>query len=128
MGLSTAFCATLAALVLVYLGLSRRVILLRHRHKVGIGDGGHPDLARAIRVHSNFAEWVPLALLALLAADLRGGSDSLVAVLGAVLVLARVAHAEGLTRTSGSSPFRTAGVGGTSVVMVVACLAAVLGG
>ena len=126
--LSTGFCGTFAALSVVYVWLSFRVILLRRRHKVGVGDGGHKDLARAIRVHGNFAEWVPMALIGLLAADLRGVSDSIIAVLGAVLVLARVAHAEGLTRTAGSSSFRTFGVAGTICVLVFAALGAVLAG
>jgi len=126
--LSTGYCGTLAAMSVVYVWLSLRVISLRRRHRVGIGDGGHKDLARAIRVHGNFAEWVPLTLIALLAADLRGVSDSIVAVLGAVLVLARVAHAEGLTRTAGTSSFRTFGVAGTIGVLVFGCLGAVLAG
>lgn len=121
--LSTGFAATLTALAVVYIWLGARVIRLRRAHRVGVGDGGVPALERAIRVHGNFAEWVPIALVALATADLRGSSDSLIALLGAVLVLARVSHAEGLTRTAGGSTFRTAGVAGTLFVLVVACLA-----
>ena len=43
-------------------------------------------------------------MIALGAADLRGAPEWLIALLGAVLVLARVSHADGLTRT-GASPF-----------------------
>ncbi|MEN9842262.1 MAG: hypothetical protein RLZZ612_91 [Pseudomonadota bacterium] len=30
--------------------------------RVAVGDGGHPELLRAMRVHANFAEYVPLSL------------------------------------------------------------------
>lgn len=126
-GVSTAYVATLTALSLVYCWLTARVILLRRRHRVGIGDGERPDLARAIRVHGNFAEWVPLTMIALGAADLRGAPEWLIALLGAVLVLARVSHADGLTRTVGASPLRTAGVAGTITVLLVSCVAGLLG-
>lgn len=116
----------MTALTVVFLWLSFRVIRLRRAHRVGIGDGGVPQLERAVRVHANFSEWVPLSLLALGAADLRGTPEPLIAVLGAVLVLARVAHADGLTRSIGSSAVRTAGVGGTVTVLLVACGAALL--
>jgi uncharacterized membrane protein YecN with MAPEG domain len=124
--LSAAFAATVTALVVVYIWLSARVIRLRRAHRVGVGDGDVPALRLAIRVHANFAEYVPLALVALGTADLRGAPEPLVAVLGAVLVLARVSHAEGLSRTAGSTPFRTAGVAGTAAVLVFSCLAALL--
>ena len=38
-------------------------MLHRNRHKIGIGDGGDKALARKIRVHGNFVEYVPLGLL-----------------------------------------------------------------
>jgi uncharacterized membrane protein YecN with MAPEG domain len=30
---------------------------------IAIGDAGNPEMLRAMRVHSNFAEYVPLSLL-----------------------------------------------------------------
>ena len=48
---------------LVFVALSFRVIRIRQRLGVGLGDGEDPLLRRAIRVHGNFAEYVPFALL-----------------------------------------------------------------
>jgi uncharacterized membrane protein YecN with MAPEG domain len=98
---------------LMFLVLSFRIILLRFKHKVGTGDGGENALHKAIRVHGNFAEWVPIALLCLFAADLRGASDLSLNVLGAILVLARLSHALGLSRSTWTSLPRTIGVAGT---------------
>lgn len=54
-----------ALLGLLLLGLSLVVVRLRRKHRVPTGDGGHADLARAIRVQANFVEYVPLTLLLL---------------------------------------------------------------
>ena len=52
-----------AILGLVFVVLSIRTLLLRRQLKVEIGDGDQPMLARAARVHANFAEYVPLSLI-----------------------------------------------------------------
>ena len=51
--------------VLLMLALAMPVVLHRNTHKIGIGDGGDKRLARKIRVHGNFVEYVPFALLLL---------------------------------------------------------------
>ena len=43
--------------------LSFRVIQLRGVTKIGLGFEGDQGLQRAIRVHGNFAEYVPFVLL-----------------------------------------------------------------
>jgi len=52
-----------AILVALFLSLSVRVIGLRRRLKVAVGDGGSEPLLRAIRAQANFAEYVPFSLL-----------------------------------------------------------------
>ena len=52
-----------ALLGLIFVALSIRTIRLRRRYGVGVGDGNNTELQRAARVHANFAEYVPLALL-----------------------------------------------------------------
>ena len=64
----TALYAGVCAFVL--LALAARVIRLRWALKVGIGDGGERTLNRAIRVHGNAAEYVPIALVLMLVAEL----------------------------------------------------------
>ena len=98
-----------AACVLLILVLAFRVVQARLRHRVGIGDAGHADLALRVRVHANAVEYVPLALLLILMLELGGTSALWIHALGGVLVFARLAHALGLSTSSGTSPGRFVG-------------------
>jgi len=115
----------LAALLLIV--LSVRVMQLRGKHGVGVGDGGHTDLQLAMRVQANFVEYVPLALLLLLCVDLVGDSKWIVHVLGILLLVGRVLHAQGLSQSTGRSFGRAAGVVLTFLVLVVGAVLAMLG-
>ncbi len=106
----------LAALLLVVLTV--QVIRLRYRHRMEIGDGGVPELARAIRAHANFIEFTPLALLLILTADLVGHQKWVVHALGIALLAGRVAHAYGFTTVTGPSRGRTIGVSLTLTVLI----------
>ncbi len=112
-----------ALLALLLLGLAIRVVVLRWRTKTGIGDGGDRGLARAIRVHGNLIEYVPIALVLLLVAELGGASPTLLHTCGIGLVAARIVHAGGLSRSAGASPERVAGT--VATFTVIAVLAAV---
>ena len=115
------FYAALCALLVLVLAL--RVIALRWSTRTGIGDGGDRRLARAIRIHGNAIEYVPIALILLLAAELSRASPALLHGCGIVLVASRAAHALGLARTAGTSIGRMLGVIGT--VGVIGVLAVV---
>lgn len=95
--------------VLLIFVLAMYVVVLRMRHKVGIGDGGVPEMLRAIRVHANALEYVPLALLMILVLELMGVAASHLHGLGLALTLGRLLHAWGLARSSGTSPGRFIG-------------------
>lgn len=97
----TLLFAALHALLLV--ALSVPIFLHRLRNQVGVGDGGNADFARRIRVHANFIEYVPLALLLLLLLELGGLAASWLYAFGAALLLARILHAIGLSRSGGKS-------------------------
>ena len=118
----------LAAHILLAVVLGLNVVRFRLTKTVGIGDGGDKDLRRAIRVHGNFIEWVPFALLAIGMAELRGASEMTVGILGGVLFVSRVGHAFGLTRSIGTSIGRTGGMVVMITVMLVATGIAVFGG
>lgn len=107
-------------LVLLFLFLSLRVIRRRRALKVGIGDAGDKYLLRAMRVHSNFAEYTPLALLLLLALELQVFYSWALHVLGATLVIGRLLHAYGVSQTREQLQFRMAGMACTFAVMLVA--------
>jgi uncharacterized protein len=103
----TAFYAAL--LSLSYVGLSLRIPILRTRHQVGLGDGEVPELARWVRVHGNFAEYVPLALTLMLLLEILGTSHWLLHITGITLVIARGLHAKGLSRSGGATQERFIG-------------------
>ncbi len=117
----TALYTGLLALLLLVLAL--RVIRLRWKLRVGIGDGGDKSMSKAIRVHGNATEHVPIALLLLLVAELGHAGPTLLHACGIVLVVARILHAWGLGRSIGASWQRMAGTVGT--VGVIVTLAAV---
>jgi len=62
---------------IVFFVLSMRVISNRVRARVNLLDGGDEALTRAMRVHGNFAEYVPFALLLMALAEIQGGSGLL---------------------------------------------------
>lgn len=88
---------------LLMLALAARVAFHRHSQKVGLGDGGDKRLMRKIRVHANFVEYVPLALLLLALLELSGLSAIWLWSLGGTLLFARVLHVIGLSLRSGYS-------------------------
>jgi hypothetical protein len=108
------YAALLATLVILLLLV---VVRLRRGFKVGIGDGGNRELARAIRVHANAVENIPLFLILLALYELNGGGALVAHGIGATFLLSRVAHAGGLLRSAGPSPARVLGTAGN-----VACL------
>ena len=99
----------LTGLLLILLAL--RVSYLLRELRTGLGDGGDPRLARAIRVHANAVEWALPAIILLLLAELTRASPLLLHACGIAVVVGRVLHAIGLSRTGGSSFGRFAGSG-----------------
>jgi uncharacterized membrane protein YecN with MAPEG domain len=103
----TALYGALNALFNIF--LANEVSRMRKKHGVSIGQGDHPEMLVAIRVHSNNAEFVPLAIVLLLVAELCGGSKMLLHIAGGGLLLARVAHWIGMPRKA-PNVFRFSGV------------------
>ena len=116
----TAFYAALFGLLLI--GLSARIPIWRRRLRVGLGTGGEEALARLIRVHGNFTEYVPTALLLLLLNELNNGPMVLLHVTGIILLVGRIIHAFGLTSSSGMSFGRFWGTALTWLVILVLSL------
>jgi hypothetical protein len=112
----TAIYASLLAVL--YIVLSYRVAQRRIRLKVGLGTGQNVELERAVRIHGNFGEYVPFALLLLALFESGGGAAWAVHGAGAGLLIARVLHALGLTQSSGRSPGRFSGVIATWLIML----------
>lgn len=111
-----------ALLALLVVGLSIRVMLLRRRTRIGLGDGGDRAIACAVRAHGNITEYVPLALILLLVLELNQTLPLLLHGFGIVLIVARILHALGLSKTPGYSAGRAVGAGLTLLVIAVMAL------
>jgi uncharacterized membrane protein YecN with MAPEG domain len=111
-----------ALLALFFIALSQRTIAQRWRARVAIGDGGDERLRRAARVHANFAEYTPFALLLLFFVEAQGAGAVLMHGLCAALVVGRVCHAIGVSRVPEPRVWRTVGVTLTFTVIVAAAL------
>lgn len=107
----------------LYVALTARTIALRRVAKIGLGTGGDPEMERRIRIHGNFAEYVPLALVLMAILELNGANRWLLIALGAALFAGRVLHAWGLSRSSTYSIGRTTGVVLTFFVLVTGAFA-----
>ncbi|MBM6550150.1 MAPEG family protein [Marinomonas ostreistagni] len=116
----TPLYAAILALLLVV--LSSRVIKQRMKHQVGLGDGGHSSLTRAIRVHGNFVEYVPFALLLIWMYEMMNGALILVHILGIALVIGRLLHAYGVSQQNEVIKFRQAGMFTTFAVLIVSAV------
>ncbi|MBA3988228.1 MAPEG family protein [Aliidiomarina maris] len=108
-----------ALLTLLYIVLAIRIIRLRWRERVGIGTGESLPLKAAVRVHGNFSEYVPLGLILLGLMEFNGASDTILVAMGGLLLIARIFHAIGLTKSIGVSIYRTIGVLGTFSMLLV---------
>lgn len=120
----TAFYAGL--LGLLYVVLSIRVIRLRRRYKIGINSGQEKELERAIRVHGNFSEYVPIALFLILLLELNQSSAWLLHGLGIAILFGRLLHAMGLDKSAGVTMYRTIGMVLTFLTIIIASIANVL--
>jgi uncharacterized protein len=111
-----------AVLVLIYVALSVRVIRGRQSYRIGFGAGDNVDLERRIRVHGNFAEYVPLAVVLLGFMELQGRPSWLLHLLGLALIAGRIAHAFGISHKTEDFRLRVVGVLATFAVLIVAAL------
>lgn len=85
---------SIAILALLVTGLSVRVSILRLRHRVSFGDGGHKDLLVAVRAHGNTLEQSMLyCALALSCIAMPGVPPVTLAGCASVFVTARLLHA-----------------------------------
>lgn len=121
----TLLYAGLSTLLVMLLGL--RVVQWRFRYKIGLGDGGDSELQKRVRAHANAVENLPLALILLGGLELNGYSLALIHALGASLLLARIAHAWGLSHRSGTSLGRFVGTVVTWLLMIGMAVLAIVG-
>ncbi|NVK21368.1 MAG: MAPEG family protein [Kangiellaceae bacterium] len=115
-----------ALLALIILLLAFKVVLLRRKHKVGIGTKGERDLAQAVRVHANAIEYVPITLIVMVCAEWLGAGALIINICGACLLFGRILHAYGLGRSAGVSFGRYYGTIFTWLAIVIASMSVLL--
>jgi uncharacterized membrane protein YecN with MAPEG domain len=107
-------------LALLFVGLSIRTLRMRRGLRIAVGDGGNAAMLRAMRVHANFAEYVPLSLLLLYLVERSGANASQVHLLGLCLLVGRVSHAIGVSRVDERYAYRVFGMAMTFVCITIA--------
>ncbi|WP_394558939.1 MAPEG family protein [Aquipseudomonas alcaligenes] len=86
-----------AILALLLIALSLNISRLRMRHQVAFGDGGKPDLTKAVRAHGNSLEQSVLFIVLLYLGEATGQiGGPLTAALGFAFIMLRLLYCTGL--------------------------------
>lgn len=115
-------------LAIVFFVLSVRTIRARRTARIAIGSGEDPALARAMRVHANFAEYAPFVLLLMALAELSGAWPPLVSLTGLCLLAGRIVHAAGVSRMRENLRLRITGMALTFTALISGALQAAIYG
>jgi len=113
-------------LTLFYIALSFRVINIRRSDRISVGDGANPSLMRRMRIHGNFAEYVPLGLILMALIESMNVDRLIVHALGVTLLAGRIAHAYGLA-SDDRLKYRTVGMVLTFVCLICGALLCAFG-
>jgi uncharacterized membrane protein YecN with MAPEG domain len=111
-----------ALLALLFVGLSIRTLRMRRRLRIPVGDGGNQVMVRAMRVHANFAEYVPLSLLLIHLVEQNGASAPFLHFLGLCILAGRISHAVGVSRVDEQYAYRVFGMALTFTPIVAASI------
>lgn len=111
-----------ALLALMFVGLALAVVRQRFKLRVGLGDGNQPELIKAIRIHGNFAEYVPFLLVLMYLLESQQASSWQLHLLGGLTLGGRLLHLLGLLSSSGTSIPRFFGMIATFIALIVAAV------
>jgi uncharacterized membrane protein YecN with MAPEG domain len=111
-----------ALLAVLFAYLSFRTIRARRRLGIGLGHAESPVMLRAMRVHANFAEYVPFALLLIFLVESSGANPLVVHALGVALLVARLSHAYGVSQQKENFRFRVFGMATTLTVLLLGAI------
>jgi uncharacterized membrane protein YecN with MAPEG domain len=117
----TPIYAGLLALLLVWLSVN--VIRQRLKARISVGDGGDKDLVKTMRAQANCAEYAPMGLILLGLAELQGAPGWALHMLGLTLLVGRLMHAYGFSRTPQIVSLRKTGMSLTYAMLVITALA-----
>ena len=116
----TACYGAILALIIIALGIN--VTVHRVKLRVPLGDGGNAEMLRMIRLHGNAVEYIPLAIVLMLAFEINGGSHLALHVIGVALIAGRLIQTAAMWSTEIAGPGR--GIGQTLTWLSIAGLAA----
>ena len=104
--------------------LSARAGSFRGKSGVSIlyGDPVNWELAERVRAHQNFLEYVPIMLILMGLIEVNGGNSTYLYVVGGLLVVARIAHYQGLKHDNMGHIGRAIGAGGTALLTLVSAI------
>ena len=114
------------ALALIFLYLTTRIIKIRRTKLIGLGDAGDKDLIRAVRAHGHFTEFVPFLLIVMVLLEMANAPAWAIDLYGVALVISRIAHAQGLYQSTGTSAGRMAGMMLTFALLILGPLGLVV--
>jgi uncharacterized protein len=112
---------------LFFVVLSVRTLLLRRKFGIAIGNNNQPILERASRVHSNFAEYVPMALLLIYFLELKMPSNIWIHFVCIALLLGRISHAYGVSQVQEKLIYRVIGMALTFMAIVSTSVRLIIG-
>ncbi|WP_108815293.1 MAPEG family protein [Loktanella sp. Alg231-35] len=104
---------------LLILALTLRVVQLRRRGGVVLGDNDDRMLVKAIRGHANAVEQLPIALILMGLAELQGGPLGLLVLGALILVMGRALHGLYFAVHGTNWRFRVVGMWMTLLAQVV---------
>lgn len=107
-----------AIFAIFFVVLSIRIILKRNSLKISLGDAGNKEMQRAIRVHANFAEYVPLCLLMIYLVEQSGVYPWFTHLMCMGLLFGRVSHAYGVSQSRENFVYRITGMVLTFTVLI----------
>jgi uncharacterized membrane protein YecN with MAPEG domain len=94
--------------------------------QIALGDGKDKQLKRAIRVHGNYAEYVPLTLIMIYFVEIQSQNLLLVHGLCIAFVIARLSHIYGVSQIRENIVFRTFALFITGCVISISAIAILL--
>jgi uncharacterized membrane protein YecN with MAPEG domain len=88
----------IAVFALLLVVLSVRVSLARRHHHVALGDGGKPEVMRAMRAQANYVEYTPTFMVLLAALAFVREPSWMIHALALIFLAGRLLHAWAMTQ------------------------------
>lgn len=109
-----------AIAALLFVCLSFRTVMLRRRLGIAIGTANNKQMLRAARVHANFSEYTPMALLLIYFLESQSSEPLVIHSLCVAFLLGRCLHAYGVSQMKERLKFRVSGMVLTLSVIISA--------